>query len=110
MLGEDNPSTLYTLSHLAGDYGLNGDHKKCLELHQKCYDTTLKIYGEENERTLSCLNNIASEYGKVGDIKKCIEVYQKCYALRKKVYGLDDCQLVVYPVNGGVIAFVEAYN
>ncbi len=85
--GENNATTLASLSNLASAYSDIGDYKKSLELGEKCYTLMCEVLGEKHPKTLILLNNLADAYGKCGDYKKAQELNEKCYILRCKVLG-----------------------
>ena len=85
--GENHSDTLKSLNDLANRYRGLSDHKKGLEMSEKCYALRCKVLGEEHPDTLMTLNNLALTYGDLCECKKALELYEKCYALRCKVLG-----------------------
>ncbi len=51
-MGANHPDTLSSMNDLAALSDLSGDYRKALDIREKVYSVTLKIYDEDNEKTI----------------------------------------------------------
>ena len=69
-LGEEDPLTIQTISHLAQLYEDTGRLEEALEQHRKVYELELALLGETHPNTAGGLNNMASVYRRLGEYEK----------------------------------------
>ena len=82
--GTNDPDSLDMLDCFSALNLRYGNLSKALELDQKLYDLSVKVYGERDPKALKALKNLANTYGLNKQIFKKIELMEKYIALGGK--------------------------
>ncbi|KXX74722.1 Kinesin light chain 3 [Madurella mycetomatis] len=88
-LGEEHPSTLYSIASLAATYGDQGRWKEAESLQVQVMETSKRVLGLEHPDTLSSIANLAVTYGNQGRWKEAESLQVQVMETSKRVLGLE---------------------
>lgn len=63
------------------------EYDEALQLYQKAYDVSKRIYGVNHPLAASSLNNIGGCYYSIGDYSKSLDYYQKALEIKNKYFS-----------------------
>ena len=91
----DNEHLLAVLSGIGAAYYHKDDHRKALEMTEKCFEMACEVYGGKAAVTLRQLGNLADCYLALGECEKALEKQKRCYDLYREVLGEDSFDTLV---------------
>jgi tetratricopeptide (TPR) repeat protein len=89
VLGQEHPSTLTSMAHLASTYTNQGRWKEAEELKVQVMTTKKRVLGQEHPSTLSSMGNLALTYVNQGRWKEAEELNVQVMETRKRVLGQE---------------------
>lgn len=87
LLGEEDPETLTTMSHLASVLNNFGKYNEAKELHQRALSLREKVSGIEDEDTLTSMSLLASSLSSEGNFIEAEKLNRRVLELREELLG-----------------------
>ncbi|KAJ0281588.1 hypothetical protein CBS470a_008214 [Colletotrichum nupharicola] len=89
ILGQEHPSTLTSMAHLASTYSNQGRWKEAEELQAKELNICSRVLGEEHPDTLAIMHNLAFTWKDLERWEDAMQLLQDCVRRRENVLGVD---------------------
>ena len=89
VLGEEHPSTLTSMAHLASTYRDQGQGKEAEELGVRILEMRKQMLGEEHPSTLSSMSNLALTLRDLGRLHSALELITLCATLSNASLGAE---------------------
>jgi tetratricopeptide (TPR) repeat protein len=89
ILGDENPYTLLSMSHLALAYKAQGRTKEAATLEENILEKSREILGEDYPFTLTIMDNLALTYQALRKTNEAITLQQNVLEKRKEILGED---------------------
>lgn len=87
ILGEDDPSTIDTLSALAVVTSLTGNYKESEMMGREALARNERIVGREHNATINCMGHLAAVLDCQGTIEEALKLRQDVYDAKKGLLG-----------------------
>jgi tetratricopeptide (TPR) repeat protein len=88
-VGAEHPSTLATVTNLAGLYWSQGKYQAAESLYVHCLDDSTRILGAEHPDTLTSVHNLAGLYWALGKYQAAESLYVHCLDDSTRILGAD---------------------
>ncbi|KAL0929379.1 uncharacterized protein CTRU02_215545 [Colletotrichum truncatum] len=90
VLGPENPSTLTSMSNLAGVLKSQGKYEEAEQMHRQTLELSQKVVGLDNPSTLTSMNNLAGVLKSQGKYEEAEQMHRQTLELRQKVLRLEN--------------------
>lgn len=86
-LKEDTPQMLHTLEFLSDAYCKSGNIAKGIQMHEKLYQSRIRLFGKEDIETLQCLDELGRLYSEINDYQTAMELGEQALAWHYRMFG-----------------------
>jgi eukaryotic-like serine/threonine-protein kinase len=107
-LGPEHPTTLESMSDLAGAYQSQSKRSEAAVLGAQTLEIQRRVLGPEHPGTLRTMNNLANMYGSLGKRAEADALRAQAFPIMKRVLGAEHPNTLTSMTNLGVSYLAQA--